>query len=124
MNTTTNVESENFITDYDVFHADEVITKVRLMRTFGNNVTACRTFKVHEEGFSDNSAVYDVGLGEHGNHPKCGNSSFKNGTSYVPVDFIRRNRKGIVINTRNPNVWFDLLLIETLFEKWTLQIKV
>ena len=126
MNTTTNAENANFSTNYDVFRGDEVIIKVRLIRTFDNNTTACRTFKVHDEGFLDNSAVYDVGFEEHGNNQKCVNGSCKNGTSYVPVDSIRRDyeRNGVVINTCNPNAWFDLLLIETLFEKWTLQIMV
>ena len=108
--TTTNVSNATFITHAGVFHADEVLATVILKKVLGDNITVCRTFKVPEEGLSDDVIVYDVGFGKYDHHQKGGNGSRENSVPYAAVGLIWKDYgHKVVSNTCNPDLVWALI---------------
>ena len=108
--TTTNVSNATLITHAGVFHADEVLATVILKKVLGDNITVCRTFKVPEEGLSDDVIVYDVGFGKYDHHQKGGNGSRENGVPYAAVGLIWKDYgHKVVSNTCNPDLVWALI---------------
>lgn len=106
LTTTTNISNAKLITHAGLFHADDVLATVILKKVFGN-LSVCRTFKVPENGISDDAIVYDIGFGKYDHHQKGGNGSRENGVPYAAVGLIWKDfGPKLVANTCNPNfVW-------------------
>ena len=108
--TTTNVSNATIITHAGIFHADEVLATVILKKVLGDDITVCRTFKVPEEGLSDDIIIYDIGLGKYDHHQKGGNGSRENGVPYAAVGLIwKAYGHKVVSNTCNPNLVWTLV---------------
>lgn len=109
MITTTN-SNANLITHAGVFHSDEVLATVILKKVLGDDITVCRTFKVPEEGLSDDVIIYDIGFGKYDHHQKGGNGSRENGIPYAAVGLIWKDYgHKVVSNTCNPDLVWSLI---------------
>lgn len=114
---TTNVEKANVITHAGTFHGDEVLATVILKKVLGDNITVCRTFKVPEEGLSDDVIIYDIGFGKYDHHQKGGNGSRENGVPYAAVGLIWKDYGHKVIKnicTCNTELIWSLIDIDLI----------
>lgn len=83
---------------------------VILQKILGNNITICRTFKVPEEGLSDDVIIYDIGFGKYDHHQKGGNGSRENGVPYAAAGLIWKDYgPEIVKHTCNPDLVWTLI---------------
>ena len=106
---TTNVAEANVITHAGTLHADDVLATVILERVLGD-ITVCRTFKVPDEGLSDDVIIYDIGFGKYDHHQKGGNGCRENGVPYASVGLIWRDfGRQLVANTCNPDLVCQLI---------------
>lgn len=106
---TTDVKKATILTHAGVFHADDILATVILKKVLGN-ITVCRTFKVPEEGLSDDVIIYDIGFGKYDHHQKGGNGSRENGVPYAAVGLIWKDYgHKIVSNTCNPDLVWTLI---------------
>ena len=85
-----------FMTHSGIFHADEVMATVILIKRFGN-IRVRRTFKVPEK-FSELKLfdgtlpiVYDIGGGKYDHHQRGGNGCRENGVPYASAGLIWRD---------------------------------
>lgn len=98
----------NAITHTGVFHADDVMTTVILLKKMGE-VNLMRTFNV-PEGISEDVIVYDIGGGEFDHHQKGGNGSRENGVPYSSVGLIWKEfGHQIVSDSVNPELVWELI---------------
>ena len=103
----------NAITHGGIFHADEVMATVILLKI--KELTVFRTFKVPEE-LDDGVIVYDIGGGLYDHHQKGGNGCRDNGVPYSSAGLIwKKYGPEICKNTADPDaVWeeVDIKLIQ------------
>lgn len=97
------------VTHAGVFHADDVVATVILMRALKRELSVYRAFKVPDD-LPEDVVVYDIGYGAFDHHQRGGNGCRENGVPYASTGLIwREYGRKLVEGLENSELVWELM---------------